>query len=214
MKRQICLALSILFILLAYTVPAFGDRSEKEDINFFDAVYQNGKVSVNWQISGQYETPTRIDYYAVERKQAAGSYMVIGGLNEKDESSGLREFSFEDSNVPSQSFIQYRLKIVYKDGTEAYSRIKNIYLKDIIEPELTPNPFNESISVSMDHQTRSPYQIRIYNIKGQEVFNSGLIADREDFIRFELNTSDLQPGVYIFSMKSGADNWQKKIFKQ
>ena len=213
MKRQICLAVSILPILLAYAVPVFGDLSDKENINFFDAVFQNGEVSVNWQISGQYETPTEIDYYAIERNTGS-RYMVIGGVNEKEGTSGIREYFFLDENLPVKSLIQYRLKVVYKDGSEIYSSARNIYLQDVVELKLTPNPFKESINVSLPYQTESPFRIRIFNIKGEEVLKADLRAKSEEYVHLDLNTSGLLPGVYIFSMTSGADSWQKKIFKQ
>ena len=214
MKRQICLAVSILPILLAYTVPVFGDHSYQDLINFFDAVFENGKVSMNWQISGQYETPTEIDYYAIERKHATNSYIVIGGVNEEDGNTGIREYSFEDEHLPSESIIQYRLKIVFKDGTQAYSQAKNIFLQNLIELQLTPSPFKESLRVFLPHELSSPYRIRIYNIKGEEVFKTEVMGTKETYIQLDLDTSGLLPGVYIFNLVSGSDSWQEKIIKQ
>jgi hypothetical protein len=72
------------------------------------------------------------------------------------------------------------------------------------EPGVYPNPFNNKLYLR--NESTGTMEFMIYNLNGQQM----IVADEIE----NLNTSNLQPGIYILEIKEGANHYYQKIIKE
>lgn len=80
-----------------------------------------------------------------------------------------------------------------------------------------PNPFNNSLSISVASKNASPVSTTIYNLKGQMVFtqNSAMNAGETKFFwdGKDEKGMDASPGVYVIKVKSPQSSISTKVLK-
>lgn len=77
---------------------------------------------------------------------------------------------------------------------------------------LYPNPTTDNVTISFNSNTGNEITIDIYDIRGRKlntynVENSGLIAT-------EVNLTQYESGIYLFTIKDGANQATKKVIKK
>lgn len=88
--------------------------------------------------------------------------------------------------------------------------------EEIINPDeyslsIFPNPFNPAAKINFKNLEGGRYQVKVYNLLGEEVislFNDYLEAGKH---QFELNMSDFPSGIYLVNINSLTVNLVKKI---
>ena len=73
-----------------------------------------------------------------------------------------------------------------------------------------PNPFNSATKISFFLAEKCEVLLSLYDISGkliEEIFQGSLDPGKHTY---QLNVSDLPSGIYIYSLKSEAENHQKK----
>jgi len=73
-----------------------------------------------------------------------------------------------------------------------------------------PNPFNSTTQVTFNLDKNREVMLSLYDINGRLIkiiFNGNL---ESGIHRYQLNITDLPSGIYIYSLKSGVENHQKK----
>lgn len=108
MKTKI---LSILLVLTVFT--AFGGAF----LEFFTAKSEDSHVKIEWRTGDE----SNVRDFVLERKVVKGSYMPIASMKAKGSNSS---YSFLDEGAYKSSDVLYiyRLKIIDKDNTQAYSK--------------------------------------------------------------------------------------------
>jgi hypothetical protein len=88
----------------------------------------------------------------------------------------------------------YRLKMIDKDDTFAYSRIVSVRFDEIKPVILYPNPVSDELRIGMK-DWKDVASIEIYNNAGSVVYKSG----KEPTER--INVKDFKAGTYIVRVK-------------
>ncbi len=108
----------------------------------------------------------------------------------------------------------YRIKQVNKDGKVFYTRIIPVKLisKNVIKA--TPNPFQNSISVTFQSSSKKSIQVSIIDILGKTMFTKAYIAEKGNNVFNVDNLSQLAAGTYLLKITSNEGNFIDKIIKQ
>ncbi|MCE7063399.1 T9SS type A sorting domain-containing protein [Dyadobacter sp. CY343] len=145
---------------------------------------------------------TNSESFQIERSVDGQSWKQIGAVSAHGESSVLKKYEFLDS-APLKGGNYYRLKMVDRDGTFAYSRIQFGEFAKAKEP-IYPNPASQNLFFTNYTEIRS---VAIYNPIGVKVLNTQTISSAG------LNVSNLSQGIYIavLTLIDGSTQAQKVV---
>lgn len=131
-----------------FTTGAYGENNHTLDIGFYSegslpVVLTSFKakasevkiVSLTWTTT--YETNSA--YFEVQRSMTGKSWTPLGTVGAKSESNATVSYNFIDGSPLNGQNI-YRLKLVDRDGTFAYSSLESVTLKGIQSINVYPNP--------------------------------------------------------------------------
>ncbi len=172
----------------------------------FAAGLNNRVVNISWETTDE----ATLRNFEVERSYDGADFSSIGTVlpntihatyNYTDETPGLNE--------PN---IYYRLKMIDKNGTPAYSGMKLIK-NNITEAKVTvyPNPVSDRLFIEVPNGwLGAELNIRLYNMNGtpvQSVHKTNAAAIET------VNISGLVTGTYTLSIISAKGSFSKKIMK-
>ncbi len=174
----------------------------------FDAEKKGGKVETKWQTEQEVNT----DYFDVERSTNGVNFASIGQVK----ATGLKQksnYSLTDNTPPQSNTLYYRLKMLDRDGTFEYSKVKSISNKaskgDI---KIYPNPISNTIKAELTSISSGDIDISIVDAFGKVVLTSKQkISEGSNTI--SLDCPHLAAGLYLFVAKTGADSFVQKIVK-
>ena len=121
------------------------------------------RVKIQWvNNSGE-----RNDYFVVQRlNQASGNYDDIQVVNNASFDTYLQTY-LEYDNAPLEGDNLYRVKLVFKDGTIAYTEVKNVVFGHKEAVNIFPNPVESELNIDLNSYMGSPVSVYIYNALGQ-----------------------------------------------
>ena len=174
----------------------------------FDAEKKGGKVETKWQTEQEVNT----DYFEVERSTNGVNFSSIGQVK----ATGLKQksnYSLMDNTPPQSNTLYYRLKMLDKDGTFEYSKVKSISSKaskgDI---KIYPNPISNTIKAELTSITSGDIDISVVDAFGKVVLTSKQKIS-EGLNTLNLDCPHLAAGLYLFIAKTGGDSFVQKIVK-
>ncbi len=174
----------------------------------FDAEKKGEKVETKWQTEQEVNT----DYFEVERSTNGVNFSSIGQVK----ATGLKQkstYSLTDNTPPQSNTLYYRLKMLDKDGSFDYSKIKSISSKaskgDI---KIYPNPISNTIKAELTSITSGDIDISIVDAFGKVVLTSKQKIN-EGLNTLNLDCPHLAAGMYLLVAKTGADSFVQKIVK-
>lgn len=174
----------------------------------FNAVKETNTVQLSWRTTAE----TNSDYFEVQRSANAKNWLPIGTKSANGESSVLRQYGFTDEK-PLEGLNYYRLKMVDKDLTYAYSSIQSLNFGEENNGlvSLYPNPAQDQIRIKAD-DIASIERIEIITANGQLLYrqnrDSSAIDDR-------INVKDLRSGIYVVRLtRTDGSVTALKIIKQ
>lgn len=157
----------------------------------FDARTENAIIKLAWATSAEENS----DRFEIERATNGKSWIKIGAVKSHGSSATINTYSFEDIS-PLSGSNYYRLKMVDRDGTFAFSRIRNLKIegKDAAA-YLYPNPTSEMIYFDQNFSA---------SVRKVEVFDSAgrLQLASENNPGKGMRVAGLKPGVYIIRVAS------------
>jgi len=141
-------------------------------------------ANLNWSTTAE----TNSDRFEIERSLNGKSWNKIGVLKSNGESKSLLNYAYSDRN-PSEGENFYRLKMVDKDETFAYSRIQSLTF-DGPNTDLSvyPNPATDKILL---RDFSKIIEVVISDLNGRTVHLSGTSSNGQ------INVKNLIPGTYI-----------------
>lgn len=157
-------------------------------LSFKATVGDSKRVNLDW------ETTTEInsERFDIERSHDAKSWLLLGNVVANGESSVRQNYKFADQNpLSDESF--YRLKMIDKDGTFAYSRIENIKITNAAELVLYPNPVVDRLCFNLPNSTGIK-EVSFYNTSGSKVLISNAIGTSGIDVR------NLISGTYVVNL--------------
>ncbi|MCE7043740.1 CshA/CshB family fibrillar adhesin-related protein [Dyadobacter sp. CY312] len=198
--------------LLTIKFTAVGTTSLSFDYTFIDAASQtgtSGSYNVTWNtplpvtlvsftaakegkisvLSWVTTEETNSDFFQVQRSSDAKSWQDLGIVNAKGESNEQTRYFFNDNN-PLKGSNLYRLKMVDRDGSFAYSRIRELSFTDGVMVSVYPNPVSDVLNVS-EKTGDTLNETVLFNLNGRKVFQSSSVGDQK------INVRGLTPGMYI-----------------
>ena len=142
----------------ATTWATYNNGTMPANLTYFSGDFKNGNANLGWQST----TEVNFSQYEVEQSANASNWDKIATVPAKGNNS-----IYTASAVMSQN-TWYRLKMVDKDGSFAYSNavlLKTATKKSI---ELLSNPIKDVVRVSINNST-SNYTVEIFTVDGKRV---------------------------------------------
>jgi hypothetical protein len=135
------------------------------------------------------------------------SYTVIGSVAAQG-NVPVSSYSFTDLE-PGNGRNLYRLKMMDKDGSFAYSKVISLnYYENKALFRIFPNPASTTVSLNFN-QSISSLQVRVSDKQGRSLLS-------EDFngssgTSFKLDVSSLASGVYIVNADTNAGSYNTQL---
>lgn len=170
----------------------------------FTAQKEGETAVLNWATTQEANS----DRFEIEQSLHGKVWNRIGKVESTGESKVLIKYSFTDVNPVAGSENLYRLKMVDKDETFAFSRIQSVKFDGVpADLSVYPNPVSDKLVIRDFAQVS---QVNIYDLKGLGVYQSGLL--RSD----EISVSNLPTGVYTvrITRSNGSQTSQKIVVKK
>jgi hypothetical protein len=165
-------------------------------------VYKEGqRTLLTWTTTIE----TNSDRFEIERSQKGKNWELIGMQKSNGESTSLKSYSFQDA-APLQGENLYRIKMIDRDLTYAYSRIQSLTFGSDPASSFYPNPVAEKLIIKTGDFSLVK-SVRIIDANGRTVYQS--VGKPTS----EINVQNLSAGLYIVQMvsKNGAVVSQKVI---
>ncbi|MBO9616113.1 MAG: T9SS type A sorting domain-containing protein [Dyadobacter sp.] len=132
----------------------------------FKALSEGQTASLSWATSEE----TNSDRFDIERSQNGKNWVKIGSLSSHKESNVNQYYSFADA-APLRGDNYYRLKMVDRDETFAYSSIEHLNFNGLAL--VYPNPVSASQNLTFNVGDWSKVsQVKVVNTAGKVVFEA------------------------------------------
>jgi hypothetical protein len=173
----------------------------------FNGKMNGSQAELNW-VS---ETEVNSSYFEVERSTDGVNFVSVGKVNAKGTAS---TYQFFDPS-PANGFNCYRLKMVDKSGKIVYSKIITIKsaASIIAISSVKPNPFVNSIDVTVDLQKGTDIITVIFDESGKTVYQNTVNGTAGVNMITVKNLDKLSTGMYVVQVTAGNNVVQKKILK-
>jgi hypothetical protein len=122
------------------------------------AFQQNNGIQLNWEIS----TTEPINHYEILRKDANGSYVVVGAVQQGT--------SFFDTKPGSGSGVQYRIKAVNRTGKFVLSDVVLVKLSIVEQVTVMPNPAQSYLQVIINAKEKQWLDCQLMDDRGRLVY--------------------------------------------
>lgn len=158
----------------------------------FTAAKENSTVSLNWATTAE----TNSDRFEIEHSLTGKDWGKIGTVVSNGESTSLKSYKFNDIK-PSNGENLYRLKMIDRDATYAYSRIQSVKFEGQTGPAVTvyPNPSVDKVFIQ-DAEFAEIKQVSIMDMNGRALFSSNTVSSNG------INVSKFNAGTYILHIKN------------
>lgn len=131
----------------------------------FNAQKEAGTVLLTWQTADEVNS----ERFDVERSQDGKKWEVVATVKAAGESKTTRTYSASDMN-PFQTENLYRLHMIDKDGTSAYSAIRNVLFEGG-GIALFPNPASEYLTASASVLAKLK-SVELFDKAGRRMYSS------------------------------------------
>jgi len=168
------------------------------------------QVQLSWTTASEINN----DKFVIQRALNGFEFDDIGEVSGSGNSVSLTDYTFVDESaiVASSNTLCYRLKQMDFDGASELSKL--ICLDPAtphIEVVVGPNPFNAFIDVTINPWSPNVYDLEIYDLEGNVVFNKTSLQDGHQ----QIDLKKLSAGVYFAAiLREGQRVTVHKLIKQ
>lgn len=191
----------ILFIavLLCSTFLFAQNETGHPILDDYNVIEVSGKVYIDVTISSG-NTCKGID---VQRSDDSLNFVQVGHVGGIcGNSSKSVSYSFVDEYPIKNKKSYYRVLL----GERGYTTVTSITIIDTEEFgfQVRPNPANERATIFFENPYNDEFQLELFNLSGKKMLQLSSSSNA-----FDLNTFNLQNGLYFFSISKALD--QKKV---
>jgi hypothetical protein len=174
------------------------------------ARWEKQNVAINWATASE----TNSNYFEVERSFDSKKFEPIGKVTAAGNSSRLRNYNLLDASLGNNTTIYYRLRMVDKDGKAEYSKTVSVKRNEVTAERVSvfPNPFTESVYVTLLSDQASDMTVKITDITGR-LIREEKSTTTSGSNTVEVNTNDLVAGIYFMSIEQNGTVQVQKIMK-
>ncbi|SDE74246.1 Por secretion system C-terminal sorting domain-containing protein [Dyadobacter soli] len=167
----------------------------------FEATAVENVAHLSWSTSEE----TNSDRFDIQRSANGKDWKVIGSVKSEGESKVTRPYSFIDVK-PITGINLYRLKMIDRDSTFAFSSIKNVRFDNLIAGSIFPNPVSDQLTVKVA-DWKQVKNIAIHTLAGVKVYSSGPVESGS------IDVSGLESGIYVLRITAldGSDSAHKFV---
>lgn len=172
-------------------------------LGFFTAK-ANGNASavVQWQSLSEINS----SYYEVERSTDALNFSTIGKVAAAGQSNVSYTYQFTDLS-PANGNNYYRLKMVDKNGSAAYSKVVNVQFSKAVY-NVYPKPAHNQLTIQTTAINNSKVDVQLIDVTGKTVLHQTLANETT-----QLDISKLAAGTYTVKIISDKSITVQKFTK-
>jgi hypothetical protein len=167
----------------------------------FTAQKEGQSAVLNWSTTLE----TNSDYFEVQHSINGKQWNPLDKVASHGESTSLKNYNFTHS-TPVNGENLYRLRMVDKDQTFAYSRIQSVKFEGLTDADLSvyPNPVADVLNIRDAGQVT---QVSIHDMNGRTVYASS------KSISGQINVRNLSSGIYLVNITraNGTKSAQKIV---
>lgn len=166
----------------------------------FQGSQQPGGVVLDWQTTNEENEA----YYIVERNAGNDQFDSIGRVTATGQATGST-YHFTDKSAPQVNEIQYRLRMVDKDGNFTYSPVVVVTGTALSTQaiNLAPNPSHTTATLYLQADAPGTVQISLWSLAGARVQEqTNAISKGQNALAIE-SLGRLAKGIYVVKMVSG-----------
>jgi len=156
----------------------------------FSAQAEGRSALLRWSTTEE----TNSDFFEIQRSLDGKNWAEIGRQASSGESKVLASYQFTDAR-PVAGTNLYRLRMVDKDGTFAFSAIKPVRFEGSLRRVVYPNPAADKLFLN---EPESIAKIRIFDAGGVEVYN---VARK---FGPEISVAGLHDGIHVVELTTAA----------
>ncbi|WP_254412658.1 T9SS type A sorting domain-containing protein [Dyadobacter diqingensis] len=170
----------------------------------FNAAKEGKTVQLSWATTEE----TNSDRFEVEHSLSGKVWSRIGTVTSHGESNSLKTYSFPDAQ-PANGDNLYRLKMIDKDDTYAYSRIQNVKFSGLSEADLSiyPNPATDKVIV---RDFAAVKEVVLTDLSGRVMLKTNSLSNGE------ISLKNFSEGLYIVKITrlDGSISSQKVVINK
>lgn len=181
----------------------------------FNISTQSRKPHLSWTT----QTESNSDYFAVRRSYDGKIFTEIGRVPAAGQSSSVRNYSFADMDVRSNSrYVYYELRITDRDGKYQLSPIKLFKNNESVIKMITsisPNPVSSAghLIIQFNADEKTMLQAKVMDITGKQVLATQLSASA-GVNNGHIHLGDLAAGNYVVQFTMNGKTETHKISKK
>lgn len=169
------------------------------------SIKKEGQIArLNWATTEE----TNSDYFEIQHSVSGKGWEAVGQVASSGESKVLKNYSFSHAN-PVHGQNLYRLKMVDRDMTFAYSRIQSVSFEGIAAADLSvyPNPSSDKLFIRDNGTVKD---VVINNLNGNAVYRSSASFEAGNGL---IDVTKLPQGMYIVKVtrKNGLVSTSKVV---
>ncbi len=174
-------------------------------LDFNAYVTKDKTVELNWSAINDNEA----DGFEIQRSLNQNDWVTIG-WKAAGAANSFTSYTFTD-NKPLSGRTYYRLRMVEKNGSSAFSNTKLVYLA-LTKNEITilPNPVNSNGSLIVSGVNNTVGVLHIRSLSGQTVFSKTVVIGTGEN-RIPIEVSSLNPGIYIVELVTKEKTYTNKL---
>jgi len=170
----------------------------------FTATKENKTTQLTWQTTSE----TNSDRFEIELSLDGKKWNKIGSVKSNgDTYQSISNYSFTD-NSPASGENLYRLKMIDRDETFAFSAIRSVQFEHSTFLSIYPNPASNKLVIATENW-KGIKNVQILSTSGNVIFDSGSKPEPE------IDITSLSQGTYLirFISKNGAFETLKFVKK-
>lgn len=168
----------------------------------FTGKVENNKSNLFWNTASE----ENFDHFEIERSADGLSYQSIAVVTPKANNGSGASYSIVDP-YPFAGLNFYKLKMVDRDGSFAYSQIVKLETdkKQLAITQLYPNPVTDVLNVQLQSDKRQFVNVSIFDVTGKQMqlLSTSLNAGINNTT---INLSRFATGTYILQYKNAQGN--------
>jgi len=181
-----------------------------DKLSALQAVYNNGRVQLNWLAYAQANARS----FTIEYSLDGLSFTAIGDLAAAGTTDATTPYTYVYSPGVTGT-VYYRIRETDLNGNYYYTNVVVVRTGNTltIGTEVFPNPFKDHLQISMQLEKAGVVQVALYDASGRlvkKVQQQGLLGRNTIVIS---NLTALLPGVYLVQVKADNHTSFEKLIK-